>query len=181
MFCSPDRIRASYDLGDDYPALAIFDNFKGQITEDILHLLEDHNVHSVRLPANFTDRLQPMDISVNKAAKDFIRQKFNEWYSEKVAEQLGDNTDVEQQLIEPVNLTGVVLKTVGAKWLVQMHDYLQDNPGLIVNGFRKAGIQEAVDSTNETVTANNSLETVTAINSTDTVISSSDEVIEINS
>ena len=181
LFPYIDRIRASYDLGDDYPALAIFDNFKGQITKDVLHLLENHNVHSVRLPANCTDRLQPMDISVNKAAKDFIRQKFNEWYSEKVAEQLGDNTDVEQQLIEPVNLTGVVLKTVGAKWLVQMHEYLQDNPGLIVNGFRKAGIQEAVDSTNETVTANDSLETVTAINSTDTVISSSDEVIEINS
>ena len=89
---------------------------------------------------------------------------------------------MEQQLIELVNLTGVVLKTVGAKWLVQMHEYLQDNPGLIVNGFRKAGIQEAVDSTNKTVTANDSLETVTAINSTDTtVISSSDEVIEINS
>ena len=87
---------------------------------------------------------------------------------------------MEQQLIEPLNLTGVVLKTVGAKWLVQMHEYLQDNPGL-VNGFRKAGIQEAVDSTNETVTANDSLEMVTAINSTDTVISSSDEVIEINS
>ena len=88
LFPYIDRIRASYDLGDDYPALAIFDNFKGQITEDILHLLEDHNVHSVRLPANCTDRLQPMDKSVNKAAKDFIRQKFNEWYSEKVAEQL---------------------------------------------------------------------------------------------
>ena len=84
------------------------------------------------------------------------------------------NTDVEQQLIEPVNLTGVVMKTVGAKWLVQMHEYLQNNPGLIVNGFRKAGIQEAVDSTNETVTANDSLETVTAINSTDQLIRRSD-------
>ena len=47
---------------------------------------------------------------------------------------------------------------------------------------QKAGIQEAVNSTDEIVTANDSLETVTAINSTDiTVISSSNEVIEINS
>ena len=118
----------------------------------------------------------------HKGSQDFIRQKFSEWYSEKVAKQLGDNTDMEQQLIEPVNLTGVVLKTVGAKWLVQMHEYLQDNPGLIVSGFRKAGIQEAIDSTNETVTANDSLETVAAISSIDTtVMSSSDDVIEINS
>lgn len=88
---------------------------------------------------------------------------------------------MEQQLIEPVSLTGVVLKTVGAKWLVQMHEFLQDNPGLIINGFWKAGIQEAIDSTNETVSGNDSLETVTAINATDTtVISSSDNVIENN-
>ena len=65
LFPYTDRVRASYDLGDNYPALAIFDNFKGQITKDVLHLLEDHNVHSVRLPANCTDRLQLMDISVN--------------------------------------------------------------------------------------------------------------------
>ena len=181
LFPYINRVRASYDLDDDYPALAIFDNFKGQITGDVLQLLEDHNVHSVRLPANCTDRLQPMDISVNKAAKDFVRQKFNEWYSEKVAEQLGGGTDVEQQLIQPVDLTGAALKTIGAKWLVQMHEYLQDNPGLIVNGFRKAGIQEAIDSTNESVTASDSIdETATAIDSTNTTvidINSSDEGI----
>ena len=33
----------------------------------------------MKLPANTTNRLQPMDISVNKAAKDFFRHKFNEW------------------------------------------------------------------------------------------------------
>ena len=43
LFPYTDGIRASYDLGDDYPALANFDNFKGQITEDVLHQLKDHN------------------------------------------------------------------------------------------------------------------------------------------
>ena len=127
-----------------------------------------------------------MDISVNKAAKDFIRQKFNEWYSDKVAEQLGDDTDVEQQVIQPVDLTAAVLKTTGAKWLVQMHEYLQDNPGLVVNGFHKAGIQQAIDSTNETVAANDSIDEtptagdsidgpVTAVDSTDTIVIDSDD------
>ena len=128
-------VRASCDLSHNYPALAIFDNFKGQVTDDILQLLEDHNVHSVRLLANCTNRLQPMDISLNKATKDFIRQKFNDWYSEKVAEQIGDGANFDQQLVQPVDLSAAVLKTVGAKWLVQMHEYIQDNPQLIVNGF----------------------------------------------
>ena len=91
-----DGVCASCGLSHDYPGLVIFDNFKGQVTDDILQLLEDHNVHSVRLPANCTDCLQPMDISVNKAAKDFIRQKFNDWYLEKVAEQLGDGANFDQ-------------------------------------------------------------------------------------
>ena len=56
VFLYIDGVRASCDLSHDYPALAIFDNFKGQVTDDILQLLEDHNVHSVRLPANCTDR-----------------------------------------------------------------------------------------------------------------------------
>lgn len=75
LFPYIDRVRASYDLGDNYPALAIFVNFKGQITEDVLHLLEDHNVHSVRLPANCTDRLQLMDISVNKGSQRLYSAK----------------------------------------------------------------------------------------------------------
>lgn len=56
-----------------------------------------------------------------------------------------------------------------------MHEYLQDNPGLIVNGFRKAGIQEAIDSTNESVTASDSIdETIDSTNTTVIDIDSSD-------
>ena len=140
-----DAARVNSGLSDDYPALAIFDNFKGQVTDDVMQLLEDHNVHVVKLPANCTDRLQPMDISVNKAAKDFLRQRFNEWYSEKVADQLGDG-DIDQLQVQPVNFTGAAMKAVGARWLVQMYEYIRDNPQLIVNGFIKAGISQAIDA-----------------------------------
>ena len=60
-----------------------------------------------------------------------------------------------------------------------MHEYLQDNPGLIVNGFRKASIQQAIDSTNETVAANDSIDKidgpVTAVDSTDTIVIDNDD------
>ena len=93
------------------------------------------------MPANCTDKLQPMDLSVNKAAKDFIRQKFREWYSEKVFEQLDGEEEV-----EPLKLNAAAMKTVGAKWLVQMFEYFQDNPQIITNSFIKAGIPQALDS-----------------------------------
>ena len=38
------------------------------------------------MPANTTKRLQPLDVSVNKPAKDFLRGRLNEWYAEKIVE-----------------------------------------------------------------------------------------------
>ena len=38
-------------------ALAIFYNFKGQLTEKILQKLEDNNIQSILVPANCTDLL----------------------------------------------------------------------------------------------------------------------------
>ena len=58
-------------FGEDTQALVIMDNFKGQITSAINKLLEANNIHGVLLPPNTTDSLQPMDVSVNKPAKDF--------------------------------------------------------------------------------------------------------------
>ena len=50
-------------------ALAIFDNFKGQLTEKVLQELES-------VLASCTDQLQLMDLSVNKFIKAFPRSNF---------------------------------------------------------------------------------------------------------
>ena len=146
IFPYVDAVRAANSFGDDIPA---FDNFKGQVTAGITQLLEEHNVHVVRLPPNCTDRLQPMDISVNKAAKDFLRQKFNDWYVEQIAAQLEDGEDTDPLQVQPINLTSAVMKSVGARWIVQMYEYIHDNPSLVVNGLYKAGIPQAINSCNE--------------------------------
>jgi len=54
--------------------VVIMDNFKGQVTEKILKLLDGHFIYPWLLPPNTTDRLQPMDVSVNKPAKTFMRK-----------------------------------------------------------------------------------------------------------
>ena len=71
--------RKELNLQDDRPALEIFDVFKGQTTDAIYEMLEKNHILVVNIPANYTDRLQHMDLSVNKAVKDFLRQKFMEW------------------------------------------------------------------------------------------------------
>ncbi len=140
-----DNVRESHS--DDTPALVIMDNFKGQVTESITNLLDAHNIHVCLLPPNTTDHLQPMDISVNKPAKDFLKRQFDHWYSEKVLTQLEgeDTNNLEALELQPINLGLPALKEVGAKWLVDMATYISDNPQMIVNGFIRFGITGALD------------------------------------
>lgn len=142
------QVRERLQLDDDQPAVAIIDNFKGQITEAVTSLLVTNNIHVCLIPANTTDLLQPMDIAVNKPAKDFLREKFQQWYSEQVLKQLEgqDITDIETAELQPIDLGLPALKEIGAKWLVEMASYISCNPQFIVNGFIRAGITGALDA-----------------------------------
>jgi len=69
-----ERIRQLFN--EDKPALVIMDNF----TEVLTELLESHRIHTCLIPPSTIDRLQPMDISVNKPAKNFLKKQFEMWY-----------------------------------------------------------------------------------------------------
>ena len=60
-------------LKSDQHALCIFDSVKCQLTDDVLQLLERSNIDTAFVPVNCTDRLQSLDLSVNKPTKDFLR------------------------------------------------------------------------------------------------------------
>ena len=65
--------REMLKLQKQHPALAIIDCFKGQTTSRILSLLRENNIVPVIVPANCTDKLQPIDVSINKPIKDQMR------------------------------------------------------------------------------------------------------------
>jgi hypothetical protein len=135
-------------LGEEKPAVVIMDNFKGQITNSVQALLEENNIHICLLPPNTTDRLQPLDVSVNKPAKDFLRRKFEEWFTEEIMKQL-EGKDLDSSDLEPINLGSAVVKEKSAKWLVELAEYFGKNPQIIVNGFIKTGIAAALDGIEE--------------------------------
>ena len=85
------RIRDS--LGEESAALVIMDNCKSQVTDRMTTSLESYNIHTCLIPPNTTDRLQLMDITVNKPAKAFVRQKFQSWYEKQVDLQLEETED----------------------------------------------------------------------------------------
>ena len=88
-----DRKRDDLNLSCDYPAVAIFDHFKGQLTVRVTQMLEENNIHLVLIPAAFTGELQPMDTYVNKVVKSFIRNQFSGWYAEQVTELFYNDND----------------------------------------------------------------------------------------
>lgn len=75
--------REALGLEETYTALVLFDRLRGQNTTEFLELLEAHNIHFVKIPPNTTDKLQPLDILVNKTTKDEMKKWFQEWYMQK--------------------------------------------------------------------------------------------------
>ena len=73
--------RAELQLSIDYHCLVIFDRFRGQCTSRITSMLKKRHIYIVIVPANCTDQLQPLDVSVNKAVKAFLRNQFQDWYA----------------------------------------------------------------------------------------------------
>ena len=71
--------RESLGEDEDKAAVVIMDNFKDQVTPAMTELLERHHIHSCFIPTNTTDRLQPMDVAVNKPAKAFLKEQFQNW------------------------------------------------------------------------------------------------------
>ena len=129
-------------LRNDQRALCIFDNFKGQLTDDVLQLLERNNIDIVFVPANCTDRLQPLDLSVNKPAKDFLRDKFQQWHSDQIFDQLNDDLSLVANAVTKFPLH--VMKPLVLKWMEELQSYMLTHPDIIKNGFQAAGITDVL-------------------------------------
>ncbi len=74
-------------------------------------------------------------MSVNKSAKEYLRQKFQYWYSDEVCKQIKASGT-----FKSVDLALSVVKPLGAEWMIGLYDYMKENPDIIINGFKGAGI-----------------------------------------
>ena len=77
--------RKELSLSDEQKAILVFDVFKGQKTERVQHLIADNNCVCVFVPANMTNYFQPLVLTVNGPAKQFLKGEFQEWYVREIA------------------------------------------------------------------------------------------------
>ena len=69
------------------------DAFKGQDNDTLKQLCTENNCDIVIVPHNLTNKFQPSDFSVNKAAKSFIQSKYNDWFADQVFTQFQNGKD----------------------------------------------------------------------------------------
>ena len=69
-------------------ALAIFDVFKAHRSDKLLVILKKSCIAVVFVPASCTDKLQPLDQTINKKYKEELKKEFQMWFADMVAKKL---------------------------------------------------------------------------------------------
>ena len=95
--------------------------FRGQTTDKVLKVLEDNNILATKIPPNMTHSFHPLDLTVNKVAKDFMKKKFSEWFSRQISIGLENGQKLEDIQID-YRLS--VLKPMHAKCLISFYDFI---------------------------------------------------------
>ena len=117
----------------------IADVFKAQWSEPVKALIANSGGKMVAVPNNMTHIFQPLDLTVNRSCKAYLRKLGQDWYADQVSAQLLNG-------IKPENVSVDVristLKPVHAKWVVSFYDRMQGDKGkeIIVKGWDRAGI-----------------------------------------
>ena len=138
-----DQIKERMGYPKEQMSLVIMDTFKGQDNDELRKLCMSNNCEVVIIPHNLTNKFQPLDLSVNKAAKAFISEKYNTWMTNEISKQ------IKRGIAPPevkVSLNLSVIKPLHAKWIVDLHHYLKAEKAMILSGFRAAGISETIEN-----------------------------------
>ena len=88
-------------------------------------------------------KFQPIDISVKKAAKSFISEKYNTLMENEVSNQL--KRGISPCGVKIASQLGII-KPFHAKWIVKLHTHMQKEQEKIINWFKSAGKIEAIQS-----------------------------------
>ena len=143
-----EKIKVQKGYPKEQMSLVIMDTFKGQDNDKMRKFCAKNSRESVIIPNNLTNKFQPLDISVNKAAKSFISDKYNSWLANEVSKQLRAGKTAADVKI---SLELSVIKPLHAKWIVDLYNTLKDNKKMTINSFKSLGITETIENAKDMV------------------------------
>ena len=86
-------VKRENGYSEEQYTLIIMDTFKGPDNDRLGERCLENYCEIVIGPHNLTFKFQPLDIIVNKAAKAFIQNMYNKWFSNKVVTQPNRGAD----------------------------------------------------------------------------------------
>ena len=119
----------------------ILDVFEEQTTSAVNDLQKKNDIIAIHVLNNQTNLFQPLDISVNKSAKCFIAEKYQDWYAKKVLQQLSRGVATHNVKVD-VKLS--IMKPLHAKWITEMYHHLKRSKQIEISDFRNVHITETV-------------------------------------
>ena len=124
-------------------ALLIFDVFHGQTIQRFSESLASSNICVTKVPLNMTHLYQPLDLTVNKFAKDFMKKKFSEWFTMQTDQALANGQELEDVEIDYRLL---LLKPLHGKWIIDLYNHMSTEAGksVVINGWKRSGIYDSV-------------------------------------
>ena len=119
------------------------DVFKGQMTLEVLTILNNNNMCLVNIPPNMTKYYQPLDLMVNGHAKRYLKNKFSTWYGNQISKKLDEVVNIDAV---NVKLRLTALKPLHAQWIVDFYNEMTTvkRKPIIESGWRAAGITDAI-------------------------------------
>ena len=89
-----------------------------------------------------THVFQPLDFTIKKFMKDFMKGKFSTWFSRHISLGLENGMGLDD--IE-VDYCLSVLKPLHAKWLIELYNHISTDEGkeIVANSWKKTSISDA--------------------------------------
>ena len=119
------------------------DVFEGQMASPVLQKIASNNIQLVKVTSNLTHIYQPLDFTVNSAAKQFMKRMFVGWYARKIVPKTNKDTDVEK-IDVPMRLS--VMDPLHASCFIGLYNYIASVAGceVCMKGGENNGIYNVI-------------------------------------
>ena len=118
--------RAKLQLQNDHPALSLIDALLGQMTTAGLHKLHENYILSVRVSSNMTNLFRLLNLTVNRAAKAFMKRRFTEWYNQEIWKEMESGKELNDIGIKPMLN---ILKSLHSSRVIELYKYFTSQKG----------------------------------------------------
>jgi hypothetical protein len=124
------------------PAMLVFDSFSGHLTDSVKNDLRENNTDLVVIPGGLTSVCQPLDVSINRPFKVYLRNKWHTWMANGGA-----------GITAGGNLRRATLHDA-CTWVLEAWNEI--SPAIVIKAFKKCMISNNLDGSEDMIPFENS-------------------------